>query len=96
MTHENSSETAPASSHEAVSPADVPPDRLSVNPRSPLFDEATGRLISKEEYLAARNFNIYCDALGTMYAGGTPLFDPVTGRTQTLTAYLARKFVILR
>lgn len=58
---------------------------------TPLFDEATGERISREEYLATQGLNLYCDPIETAYAGGNPLFDEETGESLSLEEYLARK-----
>ncbi len=58
---------------------------------TPLFNEATGRSESLDDYLAKKGLNEYCDPAETMYAGGTPLFNEATGRNISIEDYLKNK-----
>lgn len=62
---------------------------------SPLFNEVTGRRISKSAYLKKKGLNIYCDPVGTVYTGGTPLYDESTGMSISLEEYLKQKEMCL-
>jgi hypothetical protein len=45
-----------------------------------------------DAWLEQNDLNLYGDALGTIYMGGTPLFDESTGESVSRFSYLMEKF----